>query len=137
MNKYLKEQVFKLFLDRKRISDPVFLENLEADDGSIDSDFDSEVVGFHEVRTRYSPLIMDVLEGDNGIRCALKLLINICQKASQTEEKAYAWQQLARFMGYEMRTKGMDPDDDLHNRLHSTMNSSVPEGTNLLCLKLA
>lgn len=129
VNKYLKEQVFKLFLDRKRISDPVFLENLEADDGSIDSDFDSEVVGFHEVRTRYSPLIMDVLEGDNGIRCALKLLINICQKASQTEEKAYAWQQLARFMGYEMRTKGMDPDDDLHNRLHSTMNSSVPEGT--------
>ena len=129
VNKFLKEQVFKLFLDRKRISDPVFLEDLGEDDGSIDSDFESEVVGFYEVRTRYSPLLMDVLEGDNGIRGALKLLINICQKASQTEEKAYVWQQLARFMGYEMRAKEMDPEDSLHNRLHSTMSSNLEEYT--------
>ena len=87
------------------------------------------VVGFYEVRTRYSPLLMDVLEGDNGIRGALKLLINICQKASQTEEKAYVWQQLARFMGYEMRAKEMDPEDSLHNRLHSTMSSNLEEYT--------
>lgn len=129
VNKFLKEQVFKLFPDRKRISDPVFLENLGADDGSIDSEFDSEVVGFYEVRTRYSPLIVDVKEGDNGIRGALRLLITICEKASQTEGKAYAWQQLARFMGYEMRANEMDPKDDLHHRLHSTMNSNIEEDT--------
>ncbi|XP_078364796.1 uncharacterized protein LOC144649210 isoform X2 [Oculina patagonica] len=121
VNKFLKEQVFKLFLDRKRISDPVFLANLATDDGTIDSDFESEVVGFYEVRTRYSPLIVDILEGDNGIRGALRLLITICEKASQTEENAYAWQQLARFMGYEMRANEMDSTDEMHHRLHTTM----------------
>lgn len=125
VNKFLKEQVFKLFLDRKRISDPVFLADLATDDDSIDSDFESEVVGFYEVRTRYSPLIVDILEGDNGIRGALRLLITICQKASQTEGKAYAWQQLARFMGYEMRANEMDPKDGLHDRLYTTMNKEV------------
>lgn len=74
-------------------------------------------------------MLMDVLEGDNSIRGALKLLINICQKASQTEKKAYVWQQLARFMGYEMRAKEMDPEDSLHNRLHSTMSSNLEEYT--------
>jgi len=135
VNKFLKEQVFKLLLDRKRISDTVVLEDLAKGDGhdSIDSDLESEVVGFYEVRTRYSPLIVDILEGDNGIRGALRLLIAICQKASQTGEKSYAWQQLARFMGYEMRAKEMDSKDDLHHRLYSTMNKegdiklSMPE----------
>lgn len=133
VNKFLKEQVFKLFLDRKRISDTVVLEDLATDDGSIDSDFESEVVGFYEVRTRYSPLIVDILEGDDGIRGALRLLITICQKASQPEGKAYAWQQLARFMGYEMRANEMDSKDDLHHRLYTTMNKeedvklSMPE----------
>ena len=121
VNKFLKEQVLKVFLDRKRISDPVLIEDLGIDDGSIDSDFDSEVVGFYEVRTRYSPLIVDILEGANGIRGALRLLISICQTASQTDEMAYAWQQLARFMGYEMRANEMDTKDDLHCRLHTTM----------------
>ena len=123
VNKFLKEQVLKVFLDRKRISDPVLMEDLGTDDGSIDSDFESEVVGFYEVRTRYSPLIVDILEGDNGIQRALRLLITICQKASQTGEKAYAWQQLARFMGYEMRANEMDSKDDLHCRLHTAIKN--------------
>ena len=122
VNKFLKEQVFNLFLERKRISDTVVLEDLATDEGSVDSDFECEVVGFYEVRTRYSPLIMDLLKKDNDIRGALRLLITICQKASQTEGMAYAWQQLARFMGYEMRTKKMDPSDDLHDLLYTTMN---------------
>lgn len=125
VNKSLREQVFKLFLDRKRISDTVVLEDLAKDDGSIDSDLETEVFGFYEVRTRYSPLIVDILEGGNGIRGALRLLIAICQKASQTEEKSYAWQQLARFMGYEMRAKEMDSKDNLHDRLYSTMITEV------------
>ena len=133
VNKFLREQVFKLFLDRKRISDTVVLEDLAKDDGSINSDLETEVFGFYEVRTRYSPLIVDILERGNGIRGALRLLIAICQKASQTEEKSYAWQQLARFMGYEMRAKEMDSKDNLHHRLYSTMNKegdvklSMPE----------
>ena len=122
VNKFLKEQVFNLFLERKRISDTVVLEDLPTDEGSVDSDFESEVVGFYEVRTRYSPLIMDILKRDNDIRGALRLLITICQKASQTEGMAYAWQQLARFMGYEMRAKEMDPSDKLHHLLYTTMN---------------
>lgn len=121
-NKFLKEQVFNLFLERKRISDTVVLEDLATDEGSVDSDFECEVVGFYEVRTRYSPLIMEILKRDNDIRGALRLLITICQKASQTEGMAYAWQQLARFMGYEMRAKEMDPSDKLHQLLYTTMN---------------
>ena len=122
VNKFLKEQVFNLFLERKRISDTVVLEDLAVDEGSVDSDFECEAVGFYEVRTRYSPLIMDILKGDNGIRGALRLLITICQKASKTEGMAYAWQQLARFMGHEMRAKEMDPSDELHHFLYITMN---------------
>jgi len=121
-NKFLKEQVFNLFLERKRISDTVVLEDLATDEGSVDSDFECEVVGFYEVRTRYSPLIMEILKRDNDIRGALRLLITICQKASQTEGMAYAWQQLARFMGYEMRAKEMDPSDKLHQFLYTTIN---------------
>ncbi len=121
VNKFLKEEVFNLFLDRKRISDTVVLEGFATDDSGIDSDFENEVVGFYEVRTRYSPLIVDILKGANGITGALQLLVSICQKASQTDRKAYAWQQLARFMGYEMRANRMDSNDDLHHRLHTTM----------------
>lgn len=121
VNKFLKEQVFKVFLERKRISDPVLMEDPEKDARSIDSDFENEVLGFYEVRTRYSPFIVDVLEGDNGLQRALRLLITICQKASEIEEKAYAWQQLARFMGYEMRANEMDEKDEQHHRLHKTM----------------
>ena len=122
VNKFLRDQVFNLFLERKRISDTVVLEDLATDEGNVDSNFECEVFGFYEVRTRYSPLIMDILKRDNGNRGALRLLITICQKASQTEGMAYAWQQLARFMGYEMRAKKMDPSDDLHHLLYTTMN---------------
>ena len=122
-NKFLKEQVFNLFLERKRISDTVVLEDLATDEGSVDSDFECEVVGFYEVRTRYSPLIMDILKRDKDIRGALRLLITICQKASETEGMAYAWQQLARFMGHEMRAEKMDESDELHNLLYTTMNA--------------
>ena len=100
----------------------MFLEDKETDDGSIDSDFMNEVLGFYEVKTRYSPLIVDILEGDDGIQRALRLLITICQKASEVEEKAYAWQQLARFMGYEMRANEMDAKNEQHRRLHTTMS---------------
>ena len=126
-NKFLKEEVFKLFLDRKRISDTVVLEDLVTDDGSVQSDLESEVVGFFEARTKYSPLIVHILEGTNGIRGALQLLITVCQKASQTERMAYAWQQLARFMGYEMRANKMDSKDDLHHLLYTTMKIEVEE----------
>ena len=32
-------------------------------------------------------------------------------------------------MGYEMRAKEMDPEDGLHDRLHSTMSSNLGEHT--------
>lgn len=120
-NKFLKEHVFKVFLDRKRISDPVCLEYSETHEERIDSDLANEVLGFYEVKTRYSPLIVTILEEDDGIQGALWLLIKICQKASEMEDKAYAWQQLARFMGYEMRAIEMDAENQEHHCLHKTM----------------
>ena len=87
-----------VFLDRKRVSYPVLVEDQGKDSGSIDSDFENDVLGFYEVKTRYSPFIVDIVEGDNGIQRALRLLITIFQKASEIQEKVYAWQQLSRFM---------------------------------------
>ena len=121
VNKFLKEEIFKVFLDRKRISDPVCLEYNRRNTENIDSDFENEVLGFYGLKTRYSPLIADILEGDDGIQGALRLLITICQKASEMDEKAYTWQQLARFMGYEMRGMEMDEENEEHGRLYSTM----------------
>ena len=121
VNKFLKEQVFKVFLDRKRISDAVCQEYSETHDENIDSDFEDDLLGFYEVKTRYSPLILDILEGNDSIQGALRLLIKICLMASEVEEKAYAWQQLARFMGYEMRANEMDAKNEEHCRLHKTM----------------
>lgn len=111
--KFLRQQLFRIFLDRKRISDPIFLEDQEMDD---------DVFGSYEVRTRYSPLIVDIVDEGN-IPGALRVLIATCDKAMQSEHKAYAWQQLARFMGYEMFDKEMGKLDDLCDRLYSAMTS--------------
>lgn len=124
--KFLRQQVFRLFLDRKRISDPVFLEEQAVDDGAVGTDFENEVFGFYGKRTRYSPVIVDILDKEINIQGALKVLLTICEKATQTEEKAYAWQQLARFMGYEMRANSMDKQDDLHKRLYNAMRKERP-----------
>ena len=126
VTKYLRQQVFKLFLDRKRISDPVFLEGQVTDDGAVGTDLENEVFGFYGKRTRYSPVIVDILGKESNIQGALKVLLTICEQATQTEAKAYAWQQLARFMGYEMRGNSMDKQDDLHERLYNAMRKEMP-----------
>ena len=122
--KFLRQQVFKLLLERKRISDPVFLKDQEAygsSDGS--ADLDDDVFGFSEVRTRYSPVIEDIVANESNTSGALRVLITICEEAIQTEEKSYAWQQLARFMGYQMRASEMNENDDLYKRLYKVMRS--------------
>lgn len=117
--KFLRRKVFKMFLDRKRISDPVFPEEQGSDESTDGSDFD-DVFGSYEVRTRYSPLIVDILNKGN-IPGALRVLIAICGAANTPENKAYAWQQLARFMGYEMLENEMNERDDLHKSLFRAM----------------
>ena len=124
--KFLRQQVFRMFLERKRISDPVFLEEQAIDDGAIGTDLESEVFGSYGKRTRYSPVIVDVLEKESNIEGALNVLLTICEQATQTEDKAYAWQQLARFMGYQMRSNSMDKQDDLHKRLYNAMTKERP-----------
>ena len=121
--KFLKQQVFRLFLDRKRICDPVLLKEQAADDGTVGTDLENEVFGYYGRRTRYSPVIEEILERESSVReaGAMKVLLTVCEQATQTEEKAYAWQQLARFMGYEMRTNVMDENDNLHERLYKAM----------------
>lgn len=120
--KFLRRQVFKMILDRKRISDPIFPEEQGSDDSPDGSDFD-DVFGSYEVRTRYSPLIVDIL-GKGNIPGALRVLIAICGEAMQPENKAYAWQQLARFMGYEMLENEMNESEDLHKSLFKAMASN-------------
>ena len=121
--KVLRQQAFKVLLDRKKISDPVFLEEQEAEDSSDGSDLDDDVFGFSEVRTRYSPVIEDILVKENNTPGALKVLITVCEEADQKERKSYAWQQLARFMGYQMSASKMNESDDLHKQLLEAMIS--------------
>lgn len=123
--KFLRKQLFQIFLSRKRISEPVYLSQKGGtDDDIIGSDIETDLFGFYEVRTRYSPLILDIQGQDDGNRRTLEFLIATCQKANQTEYKAYAWQQLARFMGYEMRSEELERTDTLHERLYSVMEES-------------
>lgn len=126
--KFVRHQVFRLVLERKRISDPVFVEEQSPDDGTVGPDLENEVLGFYGKRTRYSPVIMDILEKESRIQGALKVLLTLCELATQTEDddKAYAWQQLARFMGYEMRLEKMDKQDELGKRLYSAMKKESP-----------
>ena len=128
--KFLRQQLFKICLDRKRISDPVFPEEQGTDDSPDGSDFD-DVFGSYEVRTRYSPLIVDILHEGN-IPGALRVLIAICREAMQPVDKAYAWQQLARFMGYEMLEKEMNESEDLHKSLYRAMTSNKEPDTFLM-----
>ena len=125
VNKFLRQQLFQIFLSRKRISEPVYLSQKGGtDDDIIGSDIETDLFGFYEVRTRYSPLILDIQGQGDGNRRTLEFLIATCQKANQTEYKAYAWQQLARFMGYEMRSEELERTDTLHERLYSVMEES-------------
>lgn len=126
---FLRQKIFKMFLDRKRISDPVFPEEQGTDESPDGSVFD-DVFGSYEVRTRYSPLIVDILDNNNiknikeNIAGALRVLIATCGEAMQPVDKAYAWQQLARFMGYEMLENEMNESDDLHKSLYEAMVSN-------------
>jgi len=124
--KFLRQHVFRLFLERKRISDPVFVEEQATDEGVIGTDLENEVFGFYGKRTRYSPVIMDILAKESNIQGALNVLLTICEKATQTEEKAYVWQQLARFMGYEMHANQMEETVELHKRLYHAMTKEHP-----------
>lgn len=124
--KVLRQQLFRIVLDRKRISHPKFVKDQGMDDST---DLENDVFGSYEVRTRYSPLIVDIVDEGN-IPGALRVLIATCtcDKEMQPEDKAYAWQQLARFMGYEMFDKKMSNLDDLCDCLYSAMDSDRGPG---------
>ena len=123
VNQFLWKQVLQLLLHREKVSNHINLPQ-EMPEDNIDSEILTDDQKCYEVRTRYSPLILDILGGDNGQRRTLDLLITVCQKANKPADKAYAWQQLARFMGYEMRFKQLESNDALHNRLYEAMKSS-------------
>ena len=127
-NKYLWEQLFQILSHRKRVSNLISLpQEEETPEDNIESDIVSDDQKCYEVRTRYSPLILDINAGKDGQRRTLEFLITVCQKANRTEDKAYAWQQLARFLGYEMRFKQLESKDALHSRLNDAINLSKGE----------
>lgn len=131
-NKFLREQLFQILLHRKRVSNLVTLpQDDEIAGDNIGPDAENEVHEIYDVRTRYSPLILDILGGENGNQRTLELLITVCQKANQTEDKAYAWQQLARFMGYEMRFKQLESTDAVHSRLLDAIKVSKGDESHL------
>ncbi len=121
-NKFLWKQLFQILLHRKRVSNFIILPQ-ETPEDNIDTDIATDDQCY-EVRTRYSLLILDILGGDDGQKRTLQLLITVCEKANQTEHKAYAWQQLARFLGYEMRFRQLESTDALYRRLFDAINLS-------------
>ena len=132
VNKFLREQLFQILLHRERVSNLVTLpQDYENAEDNIGPDAENEVHEIYDVRTRYSPLILDILRGENGSQRTLELLITVCQKANQLEDKAYAWQQLARFMGYEMRFKQLESMDAVHSRLFDAIKVSKGDESHL------
>ena len=127
--KFLRQHVFRIFLERKRISDPVLLKEQAVDDRSVGNDLENEVFGYLGKRTKYSPLIEELLEDESNVRGAgaLKVLLTVCEQATQIEEKSKAWQQLARFMGYEIRANSLDEENDLSNLLERLDNAAKKE----------
>ena len=125
VNKYLKQQLFQILLHRERVSNEATIPQEEdvADD-EMSTSIETEEQGSYDVRTRYSPLILEILGGEDGSRRTLDLLITVCQKARKTKYIAFAWQYLARFIGYEMRFKKFDGEDILHSRLFDEINSN-------------
>ena len=114
--KYLVQNIVKVLLDRRRISDAVVVTNFE-DFEDVSSDLELEVFGYSAIRTRYSPLICDIVAGKDGIQAAMTLLIMLCEYVTKNEDRAYAWQQLARFIGYEVGPKAIEVGDQIFKRM--------------------
>ena len=129
--KFLRQRAFRIFLERKRISDPVLLKKQAVDDRSVGKNLENQVFGYSGKRTKYSPLIEQILEDESNIggAAALKVLLTVCENATQIEEKSKAWQQLARFMGYEIGANSLDEKNELSNlleRLYSAAKKESP-----------
>ena len=127
--KFLRQQVFRIFLERKRISDPVLLKQQAVDDRSLGNDLENEVFGYLGKRTKYSPLIEERLEDESNVRGAgaLKVLPTVCEQATQIEETSKALQQLTRFMLYEICANSLDEENDLSNLLERLYNAAKKE----------
>ena len=127
--KFLRQHVFRIFLERKRISDPVLLKEQAVDDRSVGNDLENEVFGYLGKRTKYSPLIEERLEDESNVRGAgaLKVLPTVCEQATQIEETSKALQQLTRFMLYEICANSLDEENDLSNLLERLYNAAKKE----------
>lgn len=106
VTKFLTNDIVKTFLDRVRISDPVVILENTGESEDIESDWEDEVYGISEIRSKYSKLIVDIMSKgmvkEQGLHEALEVLITLCDRTLDEVKKAYAWQQLARFIGREI-----------------------------------
>ena len=129
--KYLAQDIVNVFLHRKRISETIIVEEVQADD-DLGPELEPDVFGISGVRTRYSPLIRDIMDGDGGIKSALALFIKLCEKVTEVEAKAYSWQQLARFIGYEFGVVDIDKNNEaVFARMHDVMKETPKGDKNL------
>ena len=129
--KYLAQEIVKVFLHRKRISETIVVQEMHTDHG-LDSSLEFELFGISGVRTRYSPLIIDIMDGEGGNKAALRLFIRLCETVTEVEAKAYSWQQLARFIGYEFGIAAIDKNEEaVFIRMHSVMKKMMKEDENL------
>ena len=60
--KFLRQQLFKVLLERKKFPIPVFLGKQGTDDSSDGCDLEDEVSGLSELHTRYSPVVEETLD---------------------------------------------------------------------------
>lgn len=101
---YLCDDIVHTFLDRYKLG---FKENRKDSVGFESTNWEEDVCEFMEIRSNYSKLIMDILKKEgsssdgDAVERVLGLLITLCEKSLE----AYAWQQLARFLGREIGSK--------------------------------
>ena len=97
-------------------------------DTSSQDDIDDETIaiddmcGALEVRTRYSPLIEDVMRltrnPKENTENALDILITLNENVKTTQHKARTWQQIARIVAYEIGMKSISNEDRQIDRIN-------------------
>ena len=132
--KYLAQEIVKVFLHRKSISETIVVQEMQIDDG-LDPSLEFDLFGFSGVRTRYSPLIIDIMDVEGGNKAALRLFIRLCETVTEVDAQAYSWQQLARFIGHEFGMADIDKTDEAFIRMHEVMKKMMKEDENLFMPK--
>ena len=128
VKKFLTEDIVTVFLHREKVAE-------NTSDSESDG-IEDEFLGILEVRTKYSQLILDILENqeEEHVKNALDLLITLNENVITTQHKARTFQQIARMFAYEIAMNHISEDDLDLKLLVKRVNEIVSRNTSFIVL---